>query len=186
MITRLYRSLFSALALVALVGSGTLCPVSAMASVFRWDIITADSQGNPIPGGQATALADNVSGSIASITLTGSGTFDTSDDDSANITGGGTYVVRGFPEGSIQSSGTYKVTRLLHFEPTPVISGTTILGGLVVLAIKYSDGSKGVLVVNCAINAPPQVTEGVNATKGTVDYWSIQGGFTVFHTGTAF
>src|SRR5260370_31200009 len=103
MITRLYRSLFPALALVALVGSGTLCPVSAMASsvVFRWDIITADSQGNPIPGGQATALADNVSGSIASITLTGSGTFDTSDDDSTNITGGGTYVVRGFPDGSI-------------------------------------------------------------------------------------
>ena len=186
MITRLYRLCFAAFAMVALMGSGTLSPVSATASakVFRWDIITFDSQGNPIPGGQAVALADNVQGGIASITLTGSGTFDTSE--LSNVTGEGTYVVRNFPDGSIQSSGTYQVTRLVRFDPTAVISGTDLLGGLAVLAIKYSDGSRGILVVNCAINAPPQESEGVTATKATVDYWSIQGGFTLFHMGTTF
>jgi hypothetical protein len=40
--------------------------------------------------------------------------------------------------------------------------------------------------VNCAVNGPPQVTEGVTATKSTVDYWSIQGGSTLFHIGTTF
>src|SRR5713226_2030942 len=176
----------AALALTALLGSATLSPTAATmsAKVFRWDIITFDSQGHPIPGGKASALADNVAGSIASITLTGSGTFDTSD--FLNVTGGGTFVTRNFPDGSIRAKGTYPVTGLVHFEPTPVVSGTNILGGLVVLAITYSDGSEGTIVVNCAVNGPPLITEGVNSTKGVVDFWSIQGGFTLFHVGTTF
>lgn len=185
MITRLCRSCFAALALVALMGASTLSPVSATANakVYRWDIITFNSKGNSIPGGTAFAFADNTFVN-RSITLKGSGTFDTSN--SSDVTGGGTYVVRNFPEGSIQGSGTYQVTSLVHFAPTPVVPGTNFLGGLVVLAITYSDGSEGVLVVNCAVNSAPQETEGVTATKGLVDYWSIQGGSTLFHVGTTF
>jgi hypothetical protein len=178
-----------AIALVALIGFSMSFPVSGATSagVFRWDIISFNSQGNPIPGGQAIALADNVGGSIASITLTGTGTFETSEDsDFSEVTGGGTYEVRNVPDGSLQSSGTYQVKRVVRFDATSVIPGTNFLGGLAVLAIRYSDGSGGILVVNCAVNAPPQVTEGVTATKGTVDYWSIQGGFTLFHVGTTF
>ena len=180
------RLWIAAFALAVLLGSATLSPTAATmsAKVFRWDIITFDSKGNPIPGGNASALADNVGGSIASITLTGSGTFDTSD--FLNVTGGGTFVTRNFPDGSIRAKGTYQVTGLVHFDPTPVISGTNILGGLVVLAVTYSDGFKGAIVVNCAVNGPAQMTEGVTSTKGLVDFWSIQGGHTLFHVGTMF
>jgi hypothetical protein len=178
MITRIIRAWFVAFVLVALMGSAT-----ANAKVYRWDIIKFNSQGVPEPGGTAFAFADNIFMN-ANMTLKGSGTFDTSD--SSDVTGGGTYVVRNFPDGSIQSSGTYQVTRLVHFAPTPVIPGTKVLGGLVVLAITYSDGSEGVLVVNCGVNSAPQETEGVTATKGLVDYWSIQGGSTLFHVGTTF
>lgn len=157
---------------------------TANAKVFRWDIITFNSQGAPIPGGQAVALADNVVGAIASMTLTGSGTFDTSD--VLNVTGGGTFVIRNFPEGSTRASGTYEVTRLVQYIPSPEIPGTNILGGLAILAIRYSDGSEGIIVVNCGITGPPQQTEGVTTTKGDIDYWSIQGGNTLFHVGTTF
>jgi hypothetical protein len=70
LICRLWFAVFT---LTVLLGSATLSPTTATASaeVFRWDIITFNSQGNPIPGGTAVALADNVVGSIASITLTG-------------------------------------------------------------------------------------------------------------------
>lgn len=175
----------AALIVTALLGSATLSPMTATASakVFRWDIIKFNSQGAPIPGGQAVALADNVVGAIASMTLTGSGTFDTSD--VLSVTGGGTFVIRNFPDGSTQASGTYEVTSLVQFIPNP-IPGAKILGGLAILTIKYSDGSEGIIKVNCAINAPPQETEGVTTTKGDIDYWSIQGGNTLFHVGTTF
>ena len=186
MITRYFRSVFAGLTLVVLMGLSLLVSLSATANaqVFRWDIITFNAQGQPAPGGRAVALADNVVGSIASMTLTGSGTFDISN--VSDVTGGGTFVVRNFPSGTTSASGTYQVTRLVLFRPTSVIPGTNLLGGLAVLAIHYSDGSEGIIVVNCAINAPAQETEGVNATKGTVDFWSIQGGTTLFHTGTTF
>ena len=186
MITRYFRSVFTGFALAVLMRLCLLLSLSATASaqVFRWDIITFNAKGQPAAGGHAVALADNVGGSIASIILTGSGTFDISN--VSNVTGGGTFVVRNFPNGAIRNSGTYQVTGLVHFEPTPVITGTTILGGLAILAIKYSDGSEGIIVVNCAVNAPLQETEGVTTTKGAVDFWSIQGGSTLFHTGTTF
>jgi hypothetical protein len=74
----------------------------------------------------------------------------------------------------------------VHFDPTPVVPGTKLLGGLAVLAITYSDASAGIIVVNCAVNGPPQQTERVTTTKGVVDYWSIQGESTLFHVGTHF
>ena len=178
MMIRVLRPWLAAFAVMALMGSAT-----AVGSVFRWDIIKFSAQGVPQPGGTAFAFADNNIAN-ASITLTGSGTFETSNP--LAVTGGGSYTVRSFPEGSIQSRGTYQVTHLVQFNPTTVIPGTSILGGLAVLAITYSDGSEGILVVNCAISAPPQETEGVTATKGLVDYWSIQGGTTLFHVGTGF
>ena len=107
-----------------------------------------NTQGSPVPGGQAVAMAHNVIGLIASMTLTGSRTFDTSDPQ--HVSGVGTFVVRNFPDGSGQVEGTYEVTRLVRFDPNPVIHGTNLLGGLAVLGIKYSDGEEGILVVNCA------------------------------------
>ena len=185
-VTRYFRSVFTGFALAVLMGLWMLLSLSATANAqaFRWDIITFNAQGQPAPGGRAVALADNVVGSIASMTLTGSGTFDISN--VSDVTGGGTFVVRNFPSGTIRTSGMYQVTRLVLFRPTSVIPGTNLLGGLAVLAIHYSDGAEGIIVVNCAINAPAQQTEGVTTTKGAVDFWSIQGGSTLFHTGTTF
>ena len=61
---QLCRLWVAAFALTALLGSGTLSPTAATmsAKVFRWDIITFDSKGNPIPGGKASALADKRGG----------------------------------------------------------------------------------------------------------------------------
>jgi hypothetical protein len=72
--------------------------------------------------------------------------------------------------------------------------GTDLVGndkdsraGLVVLEIKYFDGSLGVLVVSCMLNGTPgNVFEGIVASKGFVEFWdqsvnnTITGG-TIFH-----
>jgi hypothetical protein len=131
--------------------------------------------------------------------LTGSGTFVAPSPKgggagtNASTFGGGAWTT--FDAGGEQTgSGTYEVTALVRWdrEPgkalPPFITNDTIdegepSSGLVVLRILYSDGSKGILVVNCNLPPPnPQQFEGVTATKGIVDYWApVPGGFTLFH-----
>ena len=65
--------------------------------------------------------------------------------------------------------------------------------GLAFFRIRYSDGSRGVLVVSChlPIGTPDSAFEGVTASKGFVDYWMrlapvdpVDGNRTVFHITT--
>ena len=177
------------------------------ASTFRWDIIhivTFSPSGNVIDaGGKASASAQNKS----TITLTGSGTFTVGDSD--DVTGGGTWQTVAPPPESALHSGTYRVTRLVRFDVAPgaqtsnakdLIGDGTLAdnrGGLVILRITYSDGSKGILVVSCDLpgnpapgpaGSPHSIFEGIAASKGFVDYWNhtapaagVNGNRTLFH-----
>ena len=177
------------------------------AAMIRWDIIhivTFSPTGNVIAeGGMASALAQNKS----MITLTGSGTFTLGDSD--DVTGGGTWKTVAPPPESTTHSGTYRVTRLIRFDVAPgaqasnakdLIGDGTLAdnrGGLAILRIAYSDGSKGILVVSCDLpgNPPPgpagspdTLFEGITASKGFVDYWNreapvpkVDGNRTLFH-----
>ena len=162
--------------------------VAAMASVtfaggaaggddqsVRWDIISINfAAGTTSAGGVASARAEDNS----KITLTGSGTFAPGESD---VTGGGTWTTFN-PGGTTTGSGTYTVTRLVTWvlapgTPPPL---TDLIGnpgeraaGLANLRIRYSDGSKGILVVSChLVGTPDSVFEGITASKGFVDYWN--------------
>jgi hypothetical protein len=143
-------------------------------TTIRWDLIKGDSAGHLSAGGtQSAAAADK-----STLALTGSGTFQLGDPE--DVTGGGTWSLG-------TSSGTYQVTRFVRFTfapctvPTCVsgFGGTDLVGndkdsraGLVVLQIRYSDGSRGFLVVSCTLNGTPaSVLEGITASKGFVEFW---------------
>ena len=162
---------------------------------FRWDIVSIDFSVTPHPvtsGGIASALANDGS----KITLTGSGTFESGDDE--EVTGGGTWQT--FDASATSTgSGTYQVAALVRFAVAPGTPPSTNLdrigtaadarAGLVFLQIAYSDGSRGVVAVSChLVGTPDAVFEGVTASKGFVDFWNrlapvpnVDGNRTVFH-----
>lgn len=159
-------------------------------STVRWDIVTV-SPGPPVTingGGTASPKAAD----SYKITVTGSGTFGENvgtfgDDD---VTGGGTWETFN-STGAMTGAGTYWVTRVVHFEKAPgslpfphvdnIGSVSQEAAGLVVLAIAFSDGSKGTITISCTlVGTPPTNVEGVTVVKGSVHYWSISGA-TLFH-----
>jgi len=168
-------------------------------ATVRWDVVHFTSFAPPTfeKGGVASAHANDGS----TIMLTGSGTFEVGEPE--EVTGGGMWATFG-PSGSMTGKGTYKVRRLIRFDLAPgTIVGTPVVdhigdkatahSGLAVLAISYSDGSHGVLIVSCdlPVGTPPSIFEGVTASKGFVDYWNrvaavanVDGNRTAFHIGT--
>ena len=165
------------------------------AQTVQWDIISIPSF-SPLtlmPGGVASALAEDGS----QISVMGSGTFVV--EKPTMVTGGGVWLTRD-PLGSVTGFGTYQVTEVLAFveaagtlppNATDKIGNTAdTRSGLAVLRITYSDGSKGVLTVNChpPAGGPATIPEGISATKGFVDYFyvvppiaNIDGNRTNFH-----
>jgi hypothetical protein len=162
----------------------------------RWDIVHFTTFSPPTfeAGGHAAALANDGSG----IMLTGSGTFEVGENH--EVTGGGAWMT--FSPTHVETGrGTYRVTGLVRFALAPgTIVGTPVVdhigdsaaahSGLVVLTIRYSDGSRGGLIVSCdlPLGTPPAVFEGITASKGYVDYWNrvapvpnVDGSRTVFH-----
>ena len=198
----------------------SLLPVLPMLAVadsegtntIRWDIIHI-AMFDPVNGnvieanGMASASAQNQS----MITVTGSGTFTVGDSD--DVTGGGTWQIVAPPPDSTTTRGSYRVTGLVRFDAAPgaqasiakdrIGDGTLAdnRGGLAILRIAYSDGSKGILVVSCDLpgNPPPgpagsphSIFEGITASKGFVDYWNraapvprVDGNRTLFHVVSA-
>jgi hypothetical protein len=148
------RLLFSGVAvLLFVVGTGI---VRAEDARIQWVIVTTGS-----------ALADDNS----KITLSGTGTFVTGESD--EVTGGGNWTT--FSQGNaVTGSGTYQVTGLVKFDQAPgAVADPTIHAGLAFLRIKYSDGSRGILVVSCHLpGTPPSLFEGITASKGFVDHWN--------------
>lgn len=123
-------------------------------------------------GGDAFALAVDTT----TIQIRGTGTFG----GGVPATGGGFWATVG-PSGT--ASGTFSVTGLLSFVPAPGMltpAAVDMIGdkedvraGLVVLRIKYSDGSKGTLTVSChlPVGSLSGIFEGITATKGAVDFF---------------
>jgi len=165
----------------------------SQAEHVRWDLVIV-APPNVLAGGIDIARAENGS----TIALTGSGSFDAPSQlgrgagSNASITGGGPWTTFS-AAGAQMGSGTYEVDGLVRWERRPgtalppVVTNDTIDGGvpssgLAVLRILYSDGDRGILVVNCNLPPPdPRQFEGVTATKGLVDYWAHVSGFTLFH-----
>jgi hypothetical protein len=164
---------------------------NAQPQSVRWDIASLSATGDVTAGGSASATA----GDGSTITLTGSGTFNTPAGRSGSSSvagGGGTWQI--FPAGTDtpSASGTYSVEGLVRFDEAPgSLAGTGLTdligesedahAGLAILSIAYSDGDRGVLVVACMLNMPGTLIEGVSATKSYVDYYNIVQTITLFH-----
>ena len=148
----------------------------------RWDIVDFISFAPNTfrAGGAAFATAANPS--TLNIRLTGSGTFvaPASGGPSNAVTGGGTWET--FNGAVLTGSRTYSVTGLASwqfanfFSPVPIdLIGniSEAASGNVILRIRYSDGSDGILGVGChGPGAPDGIAEGVIATKDFVTYWN--------------
>lgn len=157
----------------------------AQADHVRWDIQSVNTTTTPTtlsPGGVAFASASNPSS--LTIKLTGSGTFvsPASGGTSGAVTGGGTWAT--FSDAVMTGSGTYVVTGLVSWQFANLQTGSFIdlidegtrANGNVILRIKYSDGSEGILGVGChGSGAPDGIVEGVIATKHFVTYWTSHG-----------
>lgn len=155
---------------------------------MRWDLISVNFSTSPITasaGGMDSAFANDNS----SIVLTGSGTFlylgSTTRFSALALGGGGTWQTFA-PTGVPTGNGTYTVLRgPANFQPAPGIQNPLNdrvgnlqdqRAGLLILEIRYSDGSRGILNVSChlPLGTPPtpdSVFEGITVTKGFVDYW---------------
>lgn len=163
------------------VGVGTVARASDEVRV-RWDLIHV-ILGTCLcatPGGSDSAMAPDKS----QITMTGSGTFHISDGGFEDVTGGGTWQTHD-ASNVMTGSGTYRVTGVVNFTHAPGIfppplndlvgNKADASAGLMVLRIAYSDGSRGILVLNCTIvGTPSSIAEGITATKGFVNF-STQG-----------
>jgi len=169
---------------------------------MRWDIVSFNFSVTPntiSAGGTASAFANDGS----SIKFTGSGTF-LSVGPSARFSavalgGGGTWQTFG-PTGASSGSGTYTVLRGPASFQSAVGSGGPLIdlignadnrrAGLLVIEIRYNDGSRGILTVSCHVgtDTPDSVFEGITATKDFADYWfrfnpvpGVDTNRTVFH-----
>ncbi len=187
------------LALLLLLGSSSTTPVASASSIIRWDIVNLTFvNGTPTitAGGHATAIAQDGS----KITLTGSGAFLVPAlVGSTLVVGGGTWKTFS-PAGALTGQGTYRVTKFISFVQAsgflsaPVDDEIAEIddthAGLAYLRITYSDGSRGELVVSCNLpGAPPNIFEGVTASKGFVGYWNrtdpqsgVNANRTLFHS----
>src|SRR5712692_9964655 len=115
---------FASLVLAAFLSTDTTTATSSVtgAEHVRWEIIT-NATGSPLPGGIASARAQNCS----KITLTGSGTFVApagGGGTSSGVTGGGTWetfsatapcTCSSTATGTSTGSGTYEVTGLVRW-----------------------------------------------------------------------
>ena len=160
-------------------------------TIVRWDIISLTfNEGGPgihgvSAGGVAEALAPNhVPPNVSfRIRFTGSGTFPDRRGPSEDVKGGGTWET--FDENGLSTGfGRYRVKELASWEfdsfQTPgfidhIADANTRVNGTAVLRIRYSDGSKGVLLIGChGPGAGNGIVEGVGSSKNQVTYWNIQ------------
>jgi len=165
---------------------------AASSTLHRWDIVNIFG-GCIQGGGEASSKA--LDG--ARITVTGSGTFRDSPGHPQNVSGGGTYVITA-GTATPASSGTYEVVRFVSFDPAlgapPPIDDCigdpdARHAGRLTVAIRFDDGSEGVLEVGCRlVGSPGSIMEGITATKGFVTFWNheepapgVEGNRTLFH-----
>lgn len=162
---------------------------------MRWDLVNIDfATGTVSAGGNASARAIDDS----KITLTGTGRFNPHAAVGEPATGGGEWTTYD-ADGAVTGSGTYRVTRFVSFAPAPgelplpnddIAPPRRARAGLLVVAVRYSSGERGVLTVSCHLmGTPDTLFEGITTTKGNVTYWNPEpppappgnGNRTLFH-----
>ncbi|MBI3659556.1 hypothetical protein HY230_03685 [Candidatus Acetothermia bacterium] len=168
--------LIGALVVLTALGNAGQSSLAQQTTKFRWDLVSIQGSNPPTleAGGVAFALANDGS----TLKLTGSGTFDQANP--TVVTGGGDWTSFN-PDGNETGKGTYKVTGLVRFQEAPGKIPTGALNdkigtiadaraGLVALRIAFSDGSEGVLFVNCHLpeGSPTSIGEGITVSKGFV------------------
>jgi hypothetical protein len=139
---------------------------------MRWDLVN-------LPFPDVYAGGDDTAGAMdgSTLTLTGSGTFRPGHP--GQVTGGGTWHTT---SADVPGSGTYRVTELVSWIRAPgslppflidhIGNASDARPGLAVLRIRYSDGLDGALVVSCTLaGTPKSVDEGINATRGFVNFF---------------
>lgn len=189
------RILQGALGLGVLGTLGGPRPVLAGAgnALYSWDIINVLGACQEAGGRASSKSRDG-----ARITVTGSGTFRDNPGHPQDVTGGGEWTITA-GTATPAGSGTYEVTRFISFDlppgSLPAPPGDCIgdpedrRPGRLTVAIRYSDGSEGVLEVGCRLpGSPASVMEGITATKGYVTFWNheepapgAEGNRTIFH-----
>jgi hypothetical protein len=179
------------LSLSASAGGGGATTVT----IIRWDIVSIDFVAGTISaGGKASARAADDS----KITLTGSGRVRLETGEPPRVLGGGgTWEVRDASD-NVTGSGTYRTTRFVQWHRAPgtpppltdrIGNPANRSAGLLILRIRYSDGTRGVLAISCHLGGTPDtVFEGITATKGFASYTfpeapapPADGNFTLFH-----
>src|SRR6266436_3270189 len=165
----------STLVLVVLFASGNMISnVAGAAPTIRWDTTSLT-----FPGGVRTINAGGsdyaLAADLTTIQISGSGTFG----GGVPPTGGGSWATSG-PSGT--ASGTFTVTALVKFTEAPgslppgfvdnIGDPANTRSGLAILSVKYSDGSRGTLLVSChqPVGSPSGIFEGITATKGFVAF----------------
>jgi hypothetical protein len=178
-------------AALLLFGVATVARASDEVSV-RWDLLKVVP-----PNLYAGGVASPTAGDGSKITLTGTGTFQIEHDWFEDANGGGTWETRD-ASNTLTGSGTYRVKGVVLFMrapgslPSPPLidnigNAADASSGLAVLRVHYSDGSRGILVVECMlpVGSPPSFVEGITATKGYVNYLNSSHSPTLFHVQAA-
>ena len=152
---------------------------------YQWDIINLDNATLTLTqGGHASAFSTHSHDGThtGQIKVTGHGTFRANSGNAQDVTGGGTWQTFD-ASGNPTGSGNYQVTAFVSFHvapgslPPPITDNSgnkaDVRSGLAVFKIAYDDGSNGTLTVSCdlPVGSPPDMFEGITATKGYVDYW---------------
>jgi hypothetical protein len=176
---------------LVLSGVGTVARASDDVTV-RWDLLKVVPP-NLYAGGVASPSA----GDGSTITVTGSGTFQISEGSFEEATGGGTWETRD-ASNVVTGSGTYRVRGVVLFMrapgslPSPPLvdhigNAADASSGLAVLRVHYSDGSRGILVVECMlpVGSPPSFVEGITVIKGNLNYLNSSHSPTLFHVQAA-
>jgi hypothetical protein len=113
----------------------------------------------------------------STLTLTGSGTFDTA---TGAVTGGGSFTEFS-PNGAFIDRGTWASSALVTFNPYGGPS-PGIQGGLLGLVVKASNGFTAIFQVSCRVNAPAGAPDEGTTIPGLYD--GAVSGLTLFHVDT--
>jgi hypothetical protein len=118
------------------------------------------------------ALADNGD----TIEITGSGTLTVKP---KSVSGGGTFTHKD-PSGAPVESGSWTAQQLISFVPYLVLPNN-LAGGSALVRVQLSNGSSAILLIDCAIGAPPGRGAGVTLNiQDVINFNKKVSGFTIY------
>ncbi len=108
--------------------------------------------------------------------ITGSGTLSIHPN---SVSGGGTFTHKD-SNGNVLESGTWTAQELISFVPYLVLPDN-LAGGSALIRVHVSTGFDAILLIDCAIGAPPGRAEGVTLNiQDVINFNKKVSGFTVY------